>query len=230
MIEVADVFKVYSLEGNKSSHALDNINIRIDKGEFVSIVGPSGAGKSTLIKLLICEEKPSSGKILIANRDITELRSSELPYFRRKVGVVFQDFKLLPQKTVYENVAFALEVCEAYPEEINDKVPRILDLVGMLKCKDKLPSEVSGGERQRVSIARALVHSPKILIADEPTGNLDPVNAWEIIELLERINRRGTVVILATHNKDIVDRLKRRVILLKGGKIVSDKMKAGYAI
>lgn len=230
MIELVGVSKIYNISGGKTPKALDDINIRIDKGEFVSIVGPSGAGKSTLIKILICEERPTTGKILIANRNIAQLKSSELPYFRRKVGVVFQDFKLLPQKTVYENVAFALEVCEAFPEEIREKVPRILDLVGMLKCKDKLPSEISGGEKQRVSIARALVHSPKILIADEPTGNLDPINAWEIIELLERINRRGTIVILATHNKAIVDRLKRRVILLKGGKVISDQMKGGYVI
>lgn len=226
MIELVNVNKAY----NEKIVALDNINLSIEKGEFVSIVGASGAGKSTLVKLLICEEKPSSGKIFIANRNITQLKPSELPYFRRKVGVVFQDFKLLLQKTVHENVAFALEVCEASVEEIREKVPRILDLVGMLKRKDNLPNELSGGERQRVSIARALVHSPKILIADEPTGNLDPVNAWEIIELLARINRRGTIVILATHNKSIVDRLKRRVILLKNGKIVSDVMKGGYLI
>jgi len=226
LIELVKVTKAY----NEKIMALCEISLRIEKGEFVSIVGPSGAGKSTLVKLLICEEKPSSGKILVANRNIVQLKSSELPYFRRKVGVVFQDFKLLPQKTVYENVAFALEVCEALPEEIRDKVPRILDLVGMLKRKDNLPDELSGGEKQRVSIARALVHSPKILIADEPTGNLDPVNAWEIIELLDRINCRGTIVILATHNKAIVDRLKRRVILLKNGKLVSDQMKGGYVI
>lgn len=226
MIELIKVSKVY----NEKIIALDNINLKIERGEFVSIVGASGAGKSTLVKLIICEEKPTSGKILIANRNIVQLKPSELPYFRRKVGVVFQDFKLLPQKTVYENVAFALEVCEALPEEIRDKVPRILDLVGMLRRKDNLPDELSGGEKQRVSIARALVHSPKILIADEPTGNLDPVNAWEIIELLDRINRRGTVVILATHNKVIVDRLKRRVILLKNGKVISDMRKGSYVI
>lgn len=233
MIELIRVSKVYNAavsQHNEKITALNEINLRIEKGEFVSIVGPSGAGKSTLVKLLICEEKPTSGKILIANRNIVQLKTSELPYFRRKVGVVFQDFKLLPQKSVYENVAFALEVCEAYPEEIRDKVPRILDLVGMLKRKDNLPNELSGGERQRVSIARALVHSPKILIADEPTGNLDPVTAWEIIELLDRINRRGTIVILATHNKAIVDRLRRRVILLKNGRLLSDKMKGGYVI
>lgn len=226
MIEVIGVSKIY----NEKIKALENINLKIEKGEFVSIVGSSGAGKSTLVKMLICEEKPSAGKILIAGRNIVQLKSQELPYFRRKVGVVFQDYKLLPQKTVYENVAFALEVCDALPEEIRDKVPRILDLVGMLKCKDKYPDELSGGERQRVSIARALVHSPKILIADEATGNLDPINAWEIIELLERINRRGTVVILATHNKAIVDRLKRRVILIKNGTVSSDKYRGGYVI
>lgn len=227
MIEIIGVSKNYI---SNKIHALENINLKIEKGEFVSIVGASGAGKSTLVKMLICEEKPDAGKILIAGRNIVQLKSTELPYFRRKVGVVFQDFKLLPQKTVWENVAFALEVCEAEDEEIADKVPRILDLVGMLKRKDNLPNELSGGERQRVSIARALVHSPKILIADEPTGNLDPINAWEIIELLGRINSRGTVVILATHNKIIVDRLKRRVVLIKGGKLVSDRYRGSYVI
>lgn len=226
MIEVVGVSKIYG----EKIHALENINLKIEKGEFVSIVGASGAGKSTLVKLLICEEKPTMGKILIAGRNIVQLRPVELPYFRRKVGVVFQDFKLLSQKSVYENVAFALEVCEADNLEIRDKVPRILDLVGMLKRKDNLPDELSGGEKQRVSIARALVHSPKILIADEPTGNLDPINAWEIIELLDRINRRGTIVLLATHNKAIVDRLKRRVVLIKDGKISSDKVRGGYLI
>lgn len=226
MIEVIGVSKIY----NEKIKALDNINLKIEKGEFVSIVGPSGAGKSTLVKMFICEEKPTSGKILIAGRNIVQLKSQELPYFRRKVGVVFQDFKLLPQKTVYENVSFALEVCEASNEEIRMKVPRILDLVGMLKRKDNYPDELSGGEKQRVSIARSLVHSPKILIADEATGNLDPINAWEIIELLERINSRGTIVILATHNKAIVDRLKRRVVLIKDGKIATDKYRGGYVI
>lgn len=230
MIEIVGVCKNYLPDKTHKICALENINLKIEKGEFVSIVGPSGAGKSTIVKMLICEEKPDSGKILIAGRNIVQLKPQELPYFRRKVGVVFQDFKLLPQKSVYENVSFALEVCEASDEEIRDKVPRIIDLVGMLKRKDNLPNELSGGERQRVSIARALVHSPKILIADEPTGNLDPVNAWEIIELLGRINSRGTIVILATHNKAIVDRLKRRVVLIKNGKIISDKFRGGYII
>lgn len=225
MIEIMGLSKQYG-----SMVAVDNIDLRIERGEFVFLVGPSGAGKSTLIKLLICEERPSAGKVIIADRNIVRLRPSELPYYRRKVGVVFQDFKLLPQKTVYENVAFALEVCDAEKSEIEDKVPKILDLVGVLKRRGNYPHELSGGERQRVSIARALVHNPKILIADEPTGNLDPVNAWEIVDLLERINRLGTVVIFATHNKNIVDRLKRRVILMKNGKIVSDRFKGGYAI
>jgi cell division transport system ATP-binding protein len=225
LIDIVNVTKQYG-----EIRALNGVNLKIGKGEFVSLVGPSGAGKSTLIKMLICEETPTSGRILIADRDITKLKSKELPYYRRKVGVVFQDFKLLQQKNVYENVAFALEVCDVPEEEIEDRVPKILDLVGMFKKKDNFPGELSGGERQRVSIARALVHSPKILIADEPTGNLDPVNSWEILDLLLRINKRETVVILATHNKEIVDRLKKRVILMKNGKVVSDRLKGGYVI
>lgn len=225
MIDVIGLSKQY---GN--TLAVDNINVKIGRGEFVFLVGPSGAGKSTFIKLLVCEERPTSGKIIVAERNIAKLRPQELPYYRRKVGVVFQDFKLLPQKTVYENVAFALEVCDATKDEIEDKVPKILDLVGMLKRRDNLPHELSGGERQRVSIARALIHNPKILIADEPTGNLDPINAWEIVDLLEKVNGLGTTIIFATHNKSIVDRLKRRVILMKAGKIVSDRIKGGYAI
>ena len=225
MIEIMGLSKQYG-----AMVAVDNIDLKIGRGEFVFLVGPSGAGKSTLIKLLICEERPTSGKVIIADRNVVKLLSNELPYYRRKVGVVFQDFKLLPQKTVYENVAFALEVCEADKAEIENKVPKILDLVGMLKRRNNLPHELSGGERQRVSIARALVHNPKILIADEPTGNLDPVNAWEIVDLLERINQLGTVVIFATHNKNIVDRLKKRVILMKNGKVVSDRYRGGYAV
>ena len=225
LIEIVGLSKQY---GN--IRALDNANLKIGRGEFVFLVGPSGAGKSTLVKMLICEEKPTSGKIIIADRNIAKLKSKELPYYRRKVGVVFQDYKLLSQKTVWENVAFALEVCEASRQDIMDRVPKILDLVGMLKRRNNLPSELSGGEKQRVSIARALIHNPKILIADEPTGNLDPVNAWEIIDLLQRINLRGTTLILATHNKSIVDRLKKRVILMKDGKVVSDRIKGGYVI
>jgi len=225
LIEIVGLTKQYGL-----TRALDNINLKIDKGEFISLVGPSGAGKSTLVKVLTCEEKPDSGKIFIADRDITKLKLEEMPFYRRKIGIVFQDFKLLPQKTVWENVAFALEVCEAPRQEIEDKVPKILDLVGMLKRKNNLPNELSGGERQRVSIARSMIHGPKILIADEPTGNLDPINAWEIVDLLIKINNLGTIVILTTHNKAIVDRIKKRVVVMREGKIVSDRVKGSYAI
>lgn len=210
--------------------ALDDIDLKIRRGEFVSLVGPSGAGKSTLIRLLIAEEKPSTGRIFIAGRDITQLRSYELPFYRRKVGVVFQDFKLLPQKTVAENVAFALEVAGVHPNDINRRVPKMLELVGMTARADNFPAELSGGERQRVAIARAMVHSPKILIADEPTGNLDPENAKDIIELLVRINTTGTLVVLATHNRDIVNALRRRVILIRAGRVMSDQAVGQYVL
>jgi cell division transport system ATP-binding protein len=208
--------------------ALSDINLTIERGEFVSLVGPSGAGKSTLIRLLIAEERPSTGRIFIAGRDITQLRANELPFYRRKIGVVFQDFKLLPQMTVAENVAFALEVADVPQEEIERRVPKMLELVGMTSRSENFPTELSGGERQRVAIARAMVHSPKILIADEPTGNLDPDNTKDIIELLQRINTAGTLVILATHNKEVVNGLKRRVILIKGGKVMSDQKVGQY--
>ncbi|KKQ90003.1 MAG: Cell division ATP-binding protein FtsE [Berkelbacteria bacterium GW2011_GWA2_38_9] len=225
MVEFTSVSQNYS-----GILALDHVSFKIKRGEFISIVGPSGAGKSTIIKLLICEESPSTGKIIVAGRDITDLRSKELPFYRRKLGVVFQDFKLLPQKTVYENVAFALEVSDSSADEIREKVPDILENVGMLSKRENFPHELSGGEKQRTAIARALVHDPKILIADEPTGNLDPVNTWEIIELLFKINKTGTMVILATHNKEIVDVLKKRVITLRAGKLVADQAQGKYII
>jgi len=226
MIEFKNISKVYG----KNIWALKNINFRIERGEFVTIVGPSGAGKSTLIRLLICEERPTSGEIYVAGREITHLSRRELPFYRRKIGVIFQDFKLLPQKTVAENVAFALEVSDASPGEIARKVPLILDLVGLSNRMSNKPDELSGGEKQRVSIARALVHTPKILIADEPTGNLDPLSTWEIIELLFKINKRGTTVILATHDKEIVDTLNKRVITIKNGQLVSDQQKGKYIL
>lgn len=225
MIEFQNVTKKYG-----SMTVLDRVNFKIKRGEFISIVGPSGAGKSTLIKMLICEENPSTGTIIVASRDITQLRTRELPFYRRKLGVVFQDFKLLPQKTVYENVAFALEASDASSDDIREKVPDILERVGMLPRRGNFPHELSGGEKQRTAIARALVHDPKILIADEPTGNLDPVNTWEIIELLFKINKTGTMVILATHNKEIVDVLKRRVITMRNGKVVSDEAHGKYIV
>ena len=230
MINLENVSKEYAPFGRREHPivALRKINFKVEKGEFVSIVGTSGAGKSTLIRLLIAEEKPSHGSIKVADRDISRLKPAELPYYRRKVGVVFQDFKLLANKTVAENIAFALEVSDVSNEEIASRVPRILDLVGLTERANQYPDELSGGERQRTAIARALVHSPRILIADEPTGNLDPKNTWEIIELLERINRAGTVVLLATHNKAVVDKLRRRVVVIDKGQIISDEQVGGY--
>lgn len=210
--------------------ALSNINCKIKSGEFLSLVGPSGAGKSTLTRLLIREERPSAGHIYVAGRDITRLSRRELPFFRRKVGVVFQDFKLLPRKTVAENISFALEVCDVSGYEITKRVQKILKLVGLDQRADNYPHELSGGEKQRVSIARAMIHDPKILIADEPTGNLDPVNTEEIIHLLLKIHSRGTTVILATHNKVVVDRLEKRVITMKNGEIVSDQQTGKYEL
>ena len=231
MITLENVTKEYAPAGRRQQPilALRDVNLTVAKGEFLSIVGTSGAGKSTLIRLLIAEEKPTRGVIKVAERDITKLRSNELPYYRRKVGVVFQDFRLLPNKTVSENISFALEVSDASNDEIATRVPRILDLVGLTDRAHQYPDELSGGERQRTAIARALVNSPRILIADEPTGNLDPENTWEIIDLLQRINRAGTIVLLATHNKAVVDRLRRRVIVIDKGRIVSDEQIGGYA-
>ncbi len=230
LIAIESVSKDYPVKGGSPIHALDNLSLRIHRGEFVSLVGPSGAGKSTLIRLLIAEERPTTGRIVIAGRDLRTLRPRDLPFYRRKVGVIFQDFKLLPTKTVWENIAFALEVCDATNEEIKAKVPPILETVGLTKRADNLPAELSGGEVQRVAIARALIHSPKLLIADEPTGNLDPVNTWEIIELLLKINQAGTVVLLATHNQPVVDRLQRRVLVMADGALVSDKTQSGYEV
>ncbi|MCL5795695.1 MAG: ATP-binding cassette domain-containing protein, partial [Patescibacteria group bacterium] len=191
MIEIKNVYKSYS---KKTIKALENINFSIASSEFVSLVGPSGAGKSSLIRLLTREEKPDSGQIIIAGKNIIELKNRELPYYRRKIGVVYQDYKLLPHKTVYENIAFALEVCEAKDKDIKERVPKILELVDLTRKSQNYPNQLSGGEEQRVAIARALIHSPKILIADEPTGNLDPKNAWEIVEIILKINQAGTLV------------------------------------
>ncbi len=226
MIEFQHVTKKYG----KGIIAVDDVSFKIAKGEFVALVGPSGAGKSTLIKMLIREEEPTSGRILVADRDIFQLREKELPFYRRKVGVIFQDFKLLAKKTVYENVAFALEVAGVLPGIIKKRVGEMLTLVGLEQRTNALSEELSGGEKQRVSIARALVHEPKLLIADEPTGNLDPVNSWEIIELLFKINKNGTIVLLATHNKEIVDAIHKRVVSMKEGKIVDDRENGKYIL
>ena len=192
------------------------------------MVGASGAGKSTLLKLLTREEKPSSGKIIVGGVDYERLKDRDIPLLRRKIGVVFQDFKLLPNKTVHENVAFALEIVGMGSKEIRHTVPKVLDIVGLTGKEKRMPRELSGGERQRVAIARAVTRQPRILIADEPTGNLDPGHAWDVIKVLEKINRFGTTVLLTTHNQDIVNRLKRRVITIDGGKIVSDHAGGEY--
>lgn len=214
---------------NKSV-ALSGLNVHIEPKEFVTIVGSSGAGKSTLIKLLTREEVQTSGKIIVGGIDYDTVGRRDVPLIRRRIGVVFQDFKLLQQRNVFENVAFALEVSGARGREIKKSVPKVLQLVGLTSKAKNFPSELSGGERQRVAIARALVRQPKILVADEPTGNLDPKNAWEIIELLLKINRFGTTVLLTTHNKEIVNALKRRVITINRGRIVKDEAEGRYAI
>ena len=210
--------------------AVSGLNVHIQPKEFVTIVGSSGAGKSTLIKLLTREEVQSSGKIIVGGIDYDTIEPSDVPYLRRRIGVVFQDFKLLQNRSVFENVAFALEVSGARSREIKKSVPKVLQLVGLGSKGKSMPQELSGGERQRVAIARALVRQPKILIADEPTGNLDPKNAWEIIELLLKINRFGTTVLLTTHNKEIVNALKRRVITINRGRIVKDEEQGRYTL
>jgi cell division transport system ATP-binding protein len=224
MILLDRVTKVY----NRSSTALDRVSLHVEPKEFVIIIGTSGAGKSTLLKLLTREERQTSGKIVVGGIDYDKLKDRDIPLLRRKIGVVFQDFKLLPNKTVFENVAFALEIVGYGNREINHTVPRVLDIVGLKGKEKRMPLELSGGERQRVAIARAIVRQPKILIADEPTGNLDPKHAWEVIKILEKINRYGTTVLLTTHNQDIVNRLKRRVITIKDGRVASDRANAEY--
>lgn len=214
--------------GKSNKPALNRASIHVGAGEFVIIVGASGAGKSTLLKLLTREEKPSSGKIVVGGIDYDNLKDKHIPLLRRKIGVVFQDFKLLPNRTVFENVAFALEIAGMTNREIKATVPKVIELVG-LKGKEKhFPHQLSGGERQRVAIARAVVRQPKILIADEPTGNLDPKHSWDIVRLLEKINKYGTTVILTTHNVEIVNKLKRRVITIDHGKITSDQARGSY--
>ena len=208
--------------------ALENINIKIEKGEFVFIVGRSGSGKTTLIKLLLRELLPTKGTIMVDNKDLTKLKRREVPKIRRKIGVVFQNFRLLKDLTVYENVAFAQRVIEAPAHQIRRQVPSMLTMVGLADKYRAYPRQLSGGEQQRVAIARALVNEPPILIADEPTGNLDPENSVEIMKMLDEINKRGTTVVVVTHNQEIVNMMQKRVITLKKGKIISDEEKGGY--
>ncbi|MCA9330527.1 cell division ATP-binding protein FtsE [Candidatus Saccharibacteria bacterium] len=224
MILLDRVSKVY----NRDSAALERVSLHVEPKEFVIIIGSSGAGKSTLLKLLTREERQTSGKIVVGGIDYDKLKDKDIPLLRRKIGTVFQDFKLLQNKNVFENVAFALEIVGYGNKEIKHTVPRVLDIVGLKGKEKRMPRELSGGERQRVAIARAIVRQPKILIADEPTGNLDPKHAWDVIRVLEKINRYGTTVLLTTHNQEIVNRLKRRVITIKDGKLVSDRANAEY--
>lgn len=224
MIQLRNVSKEFS-DGHK---VLNNVNLTIDNGEFVFLVGSSGAGKSTIIKLLLKEIEPTSGSIIIDDKDITKYRRREIPFHRRNIGVVFQDFRLLLEKTVYENVAFAMEVIEAPPKEIRRQVPIILSMVGLSKKASLYPNQLSGGEQQRVSLARAMVNNPSILIADEPTGNLDPDMSWDIMKTLTEINQRGTTILMATHASDIVNRMKKRVIAVENGIITRDEKRGGY--
>lgn len=226
MILLDRVTKTYG----RTATALDRISLHIEPKEFVIVVGQSGAGKTTLLKLLTREEKPTSGKIVVGGVDYDKLHDKDVPMLRRKIGTVFQDFKLLPNRTVFENVAFALEIVGVGNAEIKNTVPRVLDIVNLKGKERNMPQALSGGERQRVAIARAIVRQPKILIADEPTGNLDPGHAWDVIKVLEKINRYGTTVLLTTHNQDIVNRLKRRVVTIKNGKIAADRAHAEYKI
>ena len=223
MIEFRNVSKKYET----GTEAIHNINFKINKGEFAFLVGSSGSGKSTIIKLILKEEEPTSGNIIINGKDTTFLKPSRVPFLRRSMGIVFQDFRLLPDKTVYENVAFAMYIVRATPKHIRRQVPMVLSLVGLANKAKVYPNELSGGEQQRVALARAIVNNPSMLIADEPTGNLDPNTAWDIMELLNDINLRGTTVVVATHAKDIVDKMNKRVIRIDKGNIVRDE-KGGY--
>ena len=224
MIEFRNVSKTY----DTGTEAVHNANFRIDKGDFAFLVGSSGSGKSTLIKLILKEEEPTSGNIIINGKDTTFLKPKRVPFLRRSMGVLFQDFRLLPDRTVYDNVAYAMYIVRSTPRHIRRQVPMVLSLVGLSNKAKMYPNELSGGEQQRVALARALVNNPSMLIADEPTGNLDPETAWDIMTLLSDINARGTTVVVATHAKDIVDKMKKRVIQIEEGNIIRDDKKGGY--
>ncbi|MDN7244436.1 cell division ATP-binding protein FtsE [Planococcus shenhongbingii] len=224
MIQMKNVYKKYP----NGIVALNGLNVEIEQGEFVYIVGPSGAGKSTFIKMMYREERPSSGQMLVDGIDIATLKNKKVPLLRRQMGVVFQDFKLLPRLNVYENVAFALEVIEESPAKIRERVLNVLDMVGLKHKARMFPDELSGGEQQRISLARSIVNKPKVVIADEPTGNLDPETSWEIMNLLEQINASGTTILMATHNREIVNAMRHRVIAIEGGLIVRDVAGGDY--
>lgn len=224
MLEMIDVSKIY----RGGSVALQDINVRIEQGEFVFIVGPSGAGKSTFFKMLFREVLPSSGKVIVNGHDLVKMTDKEIPYFRRQLGIVFQDYRLLPDRTVYDNVAFAMQVIETPYRKIKRRVNDVLDLVGLRKRAHAYPTELSGGEQQRIAIARAIVNDPILLIADEPTGNLDPETSWEIMDIFREVNKSGTTIVMATHDREIVDEMEKRVIAIEHGHIVRDDAKGVY--
>ena len=224
MIKMENVTKVYE----NGAVGLRDFNLHIERGEFVFVVGSSGSGKSTFIRLLLKEVEPTDGNIIINGTDITKIKRRQIPYLRRKIGVVFQDFRLLPSKTVYENVAFAMQVVETNPKIIRRNVPQILAMVGLAKKINAYPNQLSGGEQQRVALARAIINRPPILLADEPTGNLDPDTAWEIMDLIQEINRNGTTVVISTHAKDIVDKMQKRVVAINKGVVLRDVKGGGY--
>ncbi len=226
MIEFKNVSTIY----DNDFIALDGLNLEIKQGEFVSLVGPSGAGKSTLLRLLTRELIPNKGVIILDGVDLAKLSMNDLPFLRRKIGMVFQDFKLLSNKNAFENIAFALEVCGATKEEIDADVPKALTIVGLNDKTERFPHQMSGGEKQRLAIARALIHRPKIILADEPTGNLDLVNSYDVVKLLMKINEFGTTVVLATHNREIVNSVGRRVITMESGRVVKDQTEQGKYI
>lgn len=224
MLVMIDVSKIYP----GGSVALQDINVRIEQGEFVFIVGPSGAGKSTFFKMLFREVLPSSGKVIVNGHDLVKMTDKEIPYFRRQLGIVFQDYRLLPDRTVYDNVAFAMQVIETPYRKIKRRVNDVLDLVGLRKRAHAYPTELSGGEQQRIAIARAIVNDPILLIADEPTGNLDPETSWEIMDIFREVNKSGTTIVMATHDREIVDEMEKRVIAIEHGHIVRDDAKGVY--
>ncbi len=226
MIKFKQIYKIYPPD----CRALEDINLIISEQEFICVAGRSGAGKSTLIRLLIREEAPSQGQILWHNHDIFQIRNRDLPFWRRQIGMIFQDFRLLPEKTAYENIAFAMEVGGRNNQEIERDVPQLLKLVNLVERADHFPSQLSGGEKQRVAIARALAHRPKLLIADEPTGNLDGLHTWDIIRLLIKINELGTTVVLATHDREIINGLEKRVVILEKGRIIRDEQGGRYIL
>ncbi|AIQ26337.1 cell division ATP-binding protein FtsE [Paenibacillus sp. FSL E2-8871] len=224
MIEMQDVWKTYP----NGTHALQGVSVKIDRNEFVYVVGPSGAGKSTFMKLIYREEVPTKGQISVGGFNIGKLKQRKIPYVRRNIGVVFQDFRLLPRMTAYENIAFAMEVIEAPKKVIKKRVNEVLDLVGLKNKANREPSQLSGGEQQRIAIARAIVNNPSVIIADEPTGNLDPETSWGIMQLLDEINFRGTTIVMATHNRDIVNKMRKRVLAIENGNIVRDQARGEY--